>query len=86
MDNFKRDFVSCKGQGERLVPQLVQCLGGQDPLESIYALSLVSSHMIALLATDGSVASYARVHPVTRDKLLEQVLTICQDARAAGQN
>jgi len=85
-DILQRDFSESRLAAERIAPQLVGMLGATDPMESLYALSLVTSHLISMVGTGGDNGAYMRVQPMIRGKMMTQVLELCREARAAGAN
>lgn len=86
MANFKNDLSGSRASAEKLAPLILNSLRGQDPMVSLCALSLISSHLMTMMATDGAAETYNRVLPDTRAKLLEQVASICQEAQGSSLN
>lgn len=87
-DTLTKDVKDARAPAEKMALSILNYIGNQDPVESVCALSIATSHCIALVAAEGVLtsAALARVQPDAQVRLIELATELCREARTKLAN
>lgn len=82
-DVLSRDVRDARVPAERLALSILHSIAGQDPVESLCALSIAASHCVVMVASEGVLTQsmLERVQPDTQRRLIELATQLCREAR-----